>query len=103
MCHLQKMHEEFGGKGLSIIGLNCSDDVGVALEFLEENGATFPNVIDDSEAARKVCFTDYQTLPGTSAVPLSYLIDREGKIADGWYGQHDEARVRAALERLGRK
>ncbi len=38
-----------------------------------------------------------------SAVPLSYIIDREGKIVEGWYGEHDEAKVHEVLEKLGLK
>jgi peroxiredoxin len=101
MCHLQEMHEDYADKGLVIVGVNCSDALDVALQFLDENGATFPNVLDESAAARKTAFEDYQTLPGWSAVPLSYIIDREGKIATGWYGKHRGSRVRGILRGLG--
>jgi peroxiredoxin len=101
MRHLQQAYEKYRDKGLVVVGLNCSDDVDIALEFLGENDATFPSIIDESDAAMRTCFTDYQTLSGWSAVPLSYIIDRKGKIAAGWYGQHREERVEKVLEALG--
>ena len=103
MRHLQEISEKYKDKGLVVLGLNCSDDKKIAAEFLRENSATFANVLDSSEAAKHTCFLDYQTLSGMSAVPLSYIIDREGKIAASWYGMHEEATLSAVLERLGVK
>ena len=48
MRHLQKLHEKYSGKNLVILGFNCSDDKKIALEFLGENGATFPTILDSS-------------------------------------------------------
>jgi peroxiredoxin len=103
MCHLQELSEAYREQGLVVIGLNCSDDVKIAREFLAENKATFEEVLDASPATIRTVFTDYQTLSGMSAVPLSYIIDREGKIAAGWYGKHDEKRLSEVLSKLGLK
>jgi len=103
MRHLQELYENYREKDLVVLGLNCADDREIALKFLAENSATFPNILDTSEAAITTCFQDYQTLSGYSAVPLSYIIDREGKIVAGWYGMHDEATVNEVLEKLGLK
>ncbi len=88
-------------KGLVILGFNCSDDKKIALEMLRENDATFMNIIDSSEDAEKVCFEQYQR-PGRSAVPMSYIIDREGNVADAWYGGEEEhPRALETLEKFG--
>ena len=79
------MYERYKDKDLVLLGLNCSDQKPGAVQFLRANGVTFPNILDTSEAARKVVYTQYQTL-GMSAVPLEYIIDRDGNIAAGWYG-----------------
>lgn len=100
MRHLQQAFEDFREKGLVLVGINCSDDLEIAREFLSENGATFPNVLDDSAATKKTVYTDYQTL-SMSAVPMSYVIDREGKVASRWYGRHRGSRIRALLRRFG--
>jgi len=98
MCHLQELHVQNKDKGLVILGLNTSDDNQIALDFMRENGATFPNILDSSDAAIKVSFQDYRN----SACPTNYLIDREGKIIEGWCGyEAGHARVKTALEKLG--
>ncbi len=101
MCHLQDLYAQYKSKGLVILGFDEADDKKIALDMLRENGATFPNIIDSSEAAEKVCFRQYQGGYG-SAVPMNYIIDRDGKIVDGWYGggrEHPQAI--AAMQKTG--
>jgi hypothetical protein len=103
MCHLQQLYAKYGDKGLVVLGFDASDDKQIALEMLRDNKATFPNIIDSSPAAMKVCFSDYQGAYG-SAVPMSYVIDRDGKIVDGWYGyDEDEPKAIAAFQKVGGK
>lgn len=100
MRHLQTLHEKYSGKDFVILGFNCSDDKKIALEFLHENGATFPTILDASDAATKVGFNDYKM----SGVPLNYIIDRQGKVVDAWYGYEEgHQRALAALRKAGLK
>ncbi len=100
MRHLQTLHEKYHGKGLVLLGFNCSDNREIALEFQRENGVTFPTIVDSSHVAIMVEFRDYKA----SGVPLNYVIDKEGKIVDAWYG-YEEGHKRAlvALEKAGLK
>ena len=83
-----------------ILGFNCADDKEIALEFMRENSATFPNIIDSSTAARRIQFDGYKG----NGVPLNYIIDGEGKIVDTWYGyEKGHQRALAALEKAGVK
>ena len=83
-----------------ILGFNCADDKKIAMEFIRENSATFPNILDSSTAATKVGFEGYKM----SGVPLNYIIDKEGKVVDTWYGyQKEHKRALAALEKTGLK
>ncbi len=92
---------QYQDKGLVVLGFNCSDDREIALEMLRGNGVTFPNVIDSSDTATKVCFQQYQGKWG-SAVPMSYVIDREGKVVNAWYGyESGHPKVKAFLEKMG--
>ena len=92
------MHEKYRGKGLVILGFNCSDKKQIALEFLRQNSATFPNILDSSPAAQGIVFQHYRS----SGVPLNYMIDREGKITDAWYGyEKGHERALRALRKLG--
>jgi glutathione peroxidase-family protein len=100
MRHLQTLSEKYRDKGLVILGFNCSDDKQIALDFMKENSATFPNVLDSSDDAKRIGFEGYKM----SGVPLNYIIDRQGKVVDAWYG-YEEGHKRAieALEKSGVK
>jgi peroxiredoxin len=89
---------QYKDKGLVILGLNASDDKQIALDFMQENGATFPTILDSSDAAVKASFQDYRA----SGVPLNYIIDREGNIVDAWYGyETGHRRAIADLKKMG--
>lgn len=100
MPDLSELYRKYKDKGLLVLGFNFADEKKIALDFLKENSATFPNIIDASESAQKIFFRDYQKMEGMSGVPLNYIIDREGKVADAWYG-HDKEQSIKALEKLG--
>lgn len=83
-----------------ILGFNCSDDKRIAMEFLKENSATFTNILDSSDTATRTGFEGYKM----SGVPLNYIIDREGKVVDAWYGyEKGHKRALVALEKAGLK
>jgi peroxiredoxin len=81
-----------------VLGLNDSDDRKIALDYLKANHATFPNILDASDAANKAV-SEYETLC-MSAVPMTYIIGRDGKVVDAWYG-YDKDRTQKALKKLG--
>jgi hypothetical protein len=98
MRHLQTLHEKYGGKGLVILGFNSADKKDVALELLRQNSATFPNIIDSSKPGQTTCFDRYKS----SGVPLSYIIDKSGKVVDAWYGyEKGHPRALRSLRKLG--
>ena len=100
MCHLQELYLKYKDKDMMILGFNCSDDKQIALEFIRENSATFPNILDSSDVAVRVSFDGYKM----SGVPLNYIIDREGKVVDAWYGyEKGHKRAIAAMEKSGLK
>ncbi|MCK4374489.1 MAG: TlpA family protein disulfide reductase [Candidatus Brocadiae bacterium] len=102
MPHLEELHRQHKDKGLLVIGINPGDKKKIALEFLAEHSVTFPNVLDCWEEARTGFFEQYETMKGRSAVPLNYLIDREGKVAAAWYGySEDDTSAAETLKRLG--
>lgn len=102
--YLEQLYRKYRNKELVILGFDCSDDKRVALEFLQDNSVTFPNIVDSSDAAKKTCFEDYQRLKGMAAVPLNYIIDANGKVADAWYGyERGDERGMQAIEKIGVK
>jgi peroxiredoxin len=98
MRHLQTHYEKYKDKGMVILGFNCADDKQIALDFMRDNSATFPNILDSSDAAVKTGFKSYKM----GGVPLNYIIDKEGIIIDAWYG-YEEGHKRAleGLEKAG--
>jgi len=81
-----------------VLGVNTADDRKIALEYLKANAVTFPNILDTSDTANRAV-SHYETL-GMSAVPMTYVIDREGKVVDAWYG-YEKDRTQRALKKLG--
>jgi hypothetical protein len=96
MRHLQTYYKR-NREGLVLLGLNTADRKDVTVEFLRDQGATFPNILDASDAANKVVGK-----LGSSAVPLSVIVDREGKVVEAWYGYREgHPRAKELLKRLG--
>ncbi len=69
------------------------------MEYLKANEVTFPNVLDSSDAANQA-MREYETLVGMSAVPMTYLVGRDGKVVEAWYG-YEGGRAEKALKKLG--
>ena len=82
-----------------VLGVNVSDDRKIALEHLKENKVTFPNILDTSSKGEQA-MRQYETLGEMSAVPMTYVIDRDGKVIEAWYG-YEEGRAEKTLKKLG--
>ena len=82
-----------------VLGVNTADDRKIALDYMKANEVTFPNILEASDAANRAVM-QYEKLGGMSAVPMTYVIGRDGKIVDAWYG-YEAARTQQALKKLG--
>jgi peroxiredoxin len=97
---LQQLHQDYGDKGLAILGFNCTDNRRIARPFLRANSVTFPTVLDASESAVRLMRLDYGNKAGF--LPLNYVINRQGRVVDAWFGrEQDPERVLAALGKAG--
>ena len=98
MCHLQQLYETYQDQGLVILGLTF-EERNLARLMLRENQVTFPNIRDGSRVAFKVLDKKYK---GDGGVPLHYIIDRQGKVVEAWFGSKTgNPRALAALKRAG--
>ncbi|GAG97749.1 unnamed protein product [marine sediment metagenome] len=79
-----------------VLGVNTADARDKVVEVLEQNGVDFPNILDTTT---KAPMAEYETLQGMSAVPMTYLIDREGKVMDAWYG-YEKKKTAEAVKKL---
>jgi peroxiredoxin len=100
ISHLQELYEKCKDKDMMILGFNCFDDREIAMNFIRDNSVTFANILDSSYATKKLIFDGYRNR--SQIAPLSYIIDREGKVADAWYGyDKDHKRIITLLKKSG--
>ncbi len=86
---LQKLHEEFQGSGLAVVGISVDDGDSI-------KSATLPYPVVPLDSSH-----DLITMLAVNAFPTVVLIDREGKIASYEIGVRGEAALRADLAKLG--
>ena len=89
---LQRVWETYKDQGVVFVGVTYRDAKGASLAFIKEYGITYPNGVDE----RGRISGDY----GVTAVPETYVIDREGRLA--WF-QIGEAQAEALADVLARQ
>jgi cytochrome c biogenesis protein CcmG, thiol:disulfide interchange protein DsbE len=88
MPELQKLHQEFGPKGLEIIAISSDPEPAVE-KFLKDNPYTYPMYIDLDNSAN--------TKFGVTGLPTSFVLDRNGKVI--WTGHPgDVSQLRRAVQ-----
>ena len=90
---LQSLHQRHKDSEFTVLSVNVTDDRKLVLEYLRKNEVSFPNILDTSEQANRVCSEQYNG----GSVPLNYLIDQTGKIVEAAF---EFAPVEAALKKL---
>ena len=89
---LQRTHERIAGQDALVLGIDSQDASDDAMKFLRDNKIHFPSLRDrDGEYANDL---------GVAALPETFLIDREGKIAALWRGPVDQAWLDEHLDPL---
>lgn len=83
---------EFKDQGLQVIGVSMDDDAASAREFLAKFPVTYPVVMGDVKLAG--------TFGGVLGLPLSYLIDAQGRVVARYQGETDLARMEAKIREL---
>jgi len=96
---LQAAHEQLGGEGLAVIGVNLTDDeqlqgrnTAQIAAFLSQFGVTYPIALDLEGAITN----DYRVFP----LPTSFFIDPEGAIRYMHIGELTLADVQATFIRM---
>ena len=79
MPAMQRFYQEYQAKGFEILAFSLDDDPAKAVRYMREAGYTFPAALAD---------TDIQQAFGPiSQVPMSMIIDREGRLRHKIKGQ----------------
>jgi thiol-disulfide isomerase/thioredoxin len=92
---LQRLHREFGRKGLSVVGVNFQEDRETVVRYAHDLGLSFPLVLDPKGAIG----AEY----GVFGLPATFVIARDGRAvafavgARKWEGASARALIQALL------
>lgn len=90
---LKRLHDRYGGEGLTVLGLHAgADDVAKAEAFRRAFRISYPNSVERLDRL--------DALLGTrQGIPRSALIDRDGRVVRVWIGplEPDTALIEAVL------
>lgn len=89
-----KMYRELGTEEFEIIAINVDEDTDDGIEFLEDHPVSYP-VLADPDGEVGIPY-------GIRSLPVSYLIDREGRIVQRYrsYKAGDEIELKKLIEEL---
>lgn len=89
MPHLQKVYDEYKGRGFVVVGLNQEPhDLGRVRAYVRNQRFTFPMLVDEGEIARRY---------GVYSFPTSVLIDRSGVVRQLYRGPVPQATLHAVV------
>jgi peroxiredoxin len=84
--------DKYKDSGLAVIGVSMDDDGWkVVKPFIEEKKMNYAVVLGNADLAK---------LYKVENMPVTVLIDREGKIAESYFGMVDRAACEARIQRL---
>lgn len=89
---LEKVWRQYRNKEVTFIGVDIQDAEGDARAYIKEFGITYPNGPDIGGRIT----IDY----GVSGIPVSFFVNREGRIVSRWVGAINEPLLVARIEEL---
>lgn len=89
---LKRVWLEYEDQGVVFVGVNFKDATAKATAFIEEFDITYPNGPDPYNRISKAYHI--------TGVPETFLIAKDGRLAEWYIGPITEARLRATLEEL---
>jgi len=94
MPSMENLYRRFKNDGLEILAVDLGEDERTVNQFIENNGYTFPVMLDRSNRAGG--------LYGIQAIPATFILDREGRIIARIAGsiEWDTPRMTAAFDAL---
>lgn len=70
--HIQKIYDKYKNKKVIVLAITSESNIEKVKDFIEEGGYTFPILIDGRREANSAY--------GVSAIPMLFVLDREGAI-----------------------
>lgn len=90
---LQQTYAANRGRGVTFLGVDERDGLAAARSFTRDKGVTYPSLFDQDG-------TLVSLWPAGSAVPFTFLIDRQGRIASRFTGGVLPTDLQPGLNRL---
>lgn len=87
---LEEVWQSYQDEGVGFLGVNIYDQAATAVAFAEENGITYPSVIDVNDGRVKQAFAGVTPIQAT---PTTLVLDREGRVAARIIGQLESASI----------
>ncbi len=75
---LMRLHTTFSSKGFLVVGFSMDKSRGNVKKFMEKAGAVYPMLMAGATISYK--------FNAGSGLPMSFLVDRQGKIVKKYYG-----------------
>jgi peroxiredoxin/YHS domain-containing protein len=92
MPEMQKLHERYAAKGLTVLGVSIDEDGEKKVRpFIDKRKFSYSILLDDRGT--------WKTF-GVKAIPALFLIDQEGRIVKQWIGKPDKKTVESAVTDL---
>lgn len=103
MPHIEKIWQAVKGQGVEVLGLCVSDTKAAYEAWVPKNKEKYSFQFAFDPAGRSADNISHK-LYNVSGIPTTYIIDKDGKVADAIVGyQEGDKRVEAALAKLGVK
>ncbi len=83
---------DYRAQGLQIIGISMDDDIASVKQLLAQRPVRYPIVVGDAKLGER--------FGGVLGLPLSFLIDAQGRIVARYQGESDLADMEAKLKEL---
>ena len=103
MPHVEKLYQSVKDKGVIVLGLCVSDEKASYEKWVPEHLDKFHFQFAYDPAGRNSAKNISLNLFNVTGIPTTYVIDKEGNVADAIVGFEgdDDKRIEAALKKLG--
>ncbi|WP_053363994.1 thiol-disulfide oxidoreductase ResA [Bacillus sp. FJAT-27251] len=91
MPYIDNQYQHFKDKGVKVLTIDVGESELVVNNFIERHNLSFPVMIDKGEV---------QTAYGINPLPITFLIDKDGKVVRSHTGELNEATVRRFMEEI---
>ncbi|WP_439592732.1 TlpA family protein disulfide reductase [Microbacterium sp.] len=91
---LEEVNSELAGDGVQFLGVNLYDGAEASRAFAETYGVTYPSALATEDGSIKLAFAGQTPL---SAVPVTLVLDRDGRVAARLIGQISEASILSSI------